>query len=150
MVTKNNLKANNLNEFVTNIKVRVTDINYGGHLANDTVLSYFHEARVRYLNKLGVSEIDIGDQVSLTQTEAYVSYKGEGYLGDELVVAVNMSDFSRARFKVNYIISKKSDKKPVAQGFVTLAAFNYQAKRPQRIPQSFKDAVEKYQSNLNE
>jgi acyl-CoA thioester hydrolase len=148
--TNNNLKAINLNKFTTIIKVRITDINYGGHLANDTVLSYFHEARVRYLNELGVSEIDIGDQVSLTQTEAYVSYKGEGLLGDDLVVSVHISDFSRARFKVKYSIFKKTDNKPVAEGFVTLAAFNYQIKRPQRIPQSFKDAVEKYQSNLNE
>ena len=137
-------------EFKTTIKVRVTDINYGGHLANDTVLSYFHEARIRYLNELGVSEIDIGEQVSLTQTEAYVSYKGEGFLGDELVVSVHIGDFSRARFKVNYHIWKKVDNKPVAEGFVTLAAFNYQTKRPQRIPQGFKDAVEKYQTDLNE
>jgi len=29
----------------------VADINYGGHLGNDKVLSFIHEARLRYVRK---------------------------------------------------------------------------------------------------
>ena len=35
--------------FSTNIEVRITDINYGGHLGNDSVLEIIHEARIRML-----------------------------------------------------------------------------------------------------
>jgi len=33
--------------YKTEIPIRITDINYGGHLGNDSLLSIIHEARVR-------------------------------------------------------------------------------------------------------
>ena len=45
--------------FQTEIPVRITDINYRGHLGNDSLLSIFHEARIRLLKHLGYSESDI-------------------------------------------------------------------------------------------
>ena len=36
--------------FSTNIAVRITDINYGGHVGNDSFLSLIHEARQQFLN----------------------------------------------------------------------------------------------------
>ena len=132
--------------FATRLKVRVSDINYGGHLANERVLGYFHEARVRYLEVLGLSEVDIGGQVSLTQTEAFVSYKGEGFLGDDLEIAASIIEFSRARFKIEYEIVRPFDQKLIATGYTVLAGFDYQTKRAQRIPQSFKNAVNEFQS----
>ena len=34
--------------FETKLKIRVSDLNYGGHLGNDSVLSLAHESRVRF------------------------------------------------------------------------------------------------------
>lgn len=135
-----------MNKFSTEITVRVTDINYGGHLANDKVLAYFHEIRVRYLRALGLSEIDIGDGVSLTQLEAFLSYKGEGFLGDVLKAYAFISDFSRARFRMEYELVRIEDEQLIASGYTVLAGFSYQAKRPRRIPESFRDKVRIFQS----
>lgn len=44
--------------FSTLIPVRITDINYGGHVGNDTVLSILHEARVQFLNHFGYQELN--------------------------------------------------------------------------------------------
>ena len=35
----------------TNLQVRVDDINYGGHLGNDSVLTLCHEARIRFFRE---------------------------------------------------------------------------------------------------
>ena len=35
--------------FSTDIAVRISDINYGGHLGHDSIISLIHEARVRFL-----------------------------------------------------------------------------------------------------
>jgi len=35
--------------FGIDIPVRITDINYGGHLGNDAVLGLVHEARIAFL-----------------------------------------------------------------------------------------------------
>ena len=42
--------------FSTTLYLRIYDMNYGGHLGNDSVLSIVHEARVRFLQDLGLSE----------------------------------------------------------------------------------------------
>ena len=36
--------------FKTEIPVRISDINYGGHLGNDSLLSIVQESRVKFLN----------------------------------------------------------------------------------------------------
>jgi len=132
--------------FHTELQVRVGDLNYGGHLGNDKFLLYFHEARVRYFQALGVTEADIGDGVSLTQTEAYVAYKGEAFLGDVLSIGVHIDEFSRTRFRVNFSITRPRDEKLIATGHTVLAAFDYHSHKPQRIPESFKEKVLAYQT----
>ena len=44
--------------FRTEIPVRITDINYGGHAGNDTILSLIHEARMQFLANSGYSELN--------------------------------------------------------------------------------------------
>ena len=39
--------------FHTDIAVQIGDINYGNHLANDAMLRLCHEARLRFLRRLG-------------------------------------------------------------------------------------------------
>ncbi len=131
--------------FQTKLLVRIGDINYGGHLANDKTLLFFHEARIRYFRELGISEGNIGDDISLTQTEAYIKYTGEAFLGDELLIKVYIDDITRARFKVNYEITRTVDEKSIAKGYAVLAGFDYSSKKAKRIPQSFKDQVYNFQ-----
>ena len=39
--------------FSTNIPIRITDINFGGHVGNDTILSIIHEARAKFFTSFG-------------------------------------------------------------------------------------------------
>ena len=71
--------------FSTEIEVRVTDLNYGNHLANQQFLAYAQEARVRFFATYGFTELDFGG-VSLIQADAAITFKGEGHLGDVVQV----------------------------------------------------------------
>ena len=46
--------------FSIEMTVRITDLNYGGHLGNDTMLSLIHESRIAFLARHGFSEMDCG------------------------------------------------------------------------------------------
>ena len=46
-------------QFQTEIQVRISDINYGGHLGNDALLALLQEARVQMLKQYKWSEVDI-------------------------------------------------------------------------------------------
>ncbi len=124
--------------FLAELTVRVSDLNYGGHLANDRVLTYFHEARVRWLNSIGLSEADIGERVSLTQTEVFVQYKGEAFLGERLRCAVRPESCGGVRFRLSYELTRPSDCRMIALGYVDLAGFDYRAHRLKRLPDSFR------------
>ena len=54
--------------YATDIRLRVSDINYGGHMDNNAVLSLVHEARVRFLESHGFTEMDVDGSASLWST----------------------------------------------------------------------------------
>jgi acyl-CoA thioester hydrolase len=134
-----------MNYFFTYLRVLVGDVNYGGHVGNDKILLYFHEARIRYLQALNLSEMDIGDGVSVAQTEAFISYKGEAFLSDELLIRVFIDNLAGARFQVNYVVTRVADSHLIATGYTVLAGFDYKTHHVLRIPKSFKNKVETYQ-----
>ncbi len=111
-------------------------------MANDRHLLYFQEARVRFLTELGLSEGDIGDGIGLTQVEAFISYQAEAFLGDRLNVNLSFGEFSRIRFRIDYVVHRPADDTTIASGYTILAAFDYSRRRAVRIPASFIDKLE--------
>lgn len=122
-------------------QTRIGDINYGGHMGNDKFLLLFHDARLQFLKQFGFSEINIGENTSLIMTEAYVSFKGEVFLGDEIEIEVKIGEMQKIRFKMEYSAKRVSDAKLVATGFTTLAAFDYGSRKICKIPEIFINTI---------
>ncbi len=98
--------------FSTSIAVRITDLNYGAHVGNDTVLSFIHEARFRYLQSLGYTELNL-EGVGLIMSDAALVFKNEIYYGDELLISIRAVEFSRVGFDLIYKIEKKPLDQPL-------------------------------------
>ena len=60
--------------FTIELQVRITDINYRGHMGNDALLSLLHEARVQFLAHYGLGEMDIFG-VGLIMADSVIIYK---------------------------------------------------------------------------
>ena len=73
--------------FSTIIKIRITDLNYGGHVGNDSFLSLIHEARQQFLNHFGYSELQI-ENTSLIMADAAIEFKKELNYKDEVKISV--------------------------------------------------------------
>ncbi len=69
--------------FSTTMFLRIYDMNYGGHMGNDSVLSIAHEARVRFLNYLGVSEKNFYGS-GLLMADSAIVYKKEAFYGEQV------------------------------------------------------------------
>jgi acyl-CoA thioester hydrolase len=102
--------------FTTSLAVRITDLNYGAHAGNDTVLSFVHEARVRYLQSLGYSELNL-EGAGLIMADAALVFKNEIYYGDELLISIRATEFTRVGFDLIY----KMEKKPADQPLILVA-----------------------------
>ncbi len=83
--------------FSTIIPVRITDLNYGGHVGNDTVLSLIHEARVQFLQHYGYAELNMAG-VGLIMSDVGIEFKQELFYGDQIKASVAANDFSESFF----------------------------------------------------
>ena len=119
--------------FATTIPIRITDLNYGGHVGNDTILSLLHEARVRYLKNFGYSELDLAG-VSLIMGDVAIEFKSELFYGDELKAYVTAFDFSRVGFDLAYKLVKSEDDKVVALAKTGMVCFDYNTRKVASIP----------------
>lgn len=118
--------------------VRVVDINYGGHVSNAAVLNFFQDARIAYLKQFGYSELDIGG-CGIIMPEAHVRYLAEMFLGDELRIGVRISELRNSAFVMAYGIERGET--VTAQGTTNLVAYDYQDRKPRRLPEPFREAV---------
>jgi acyl-CoA thioesterase FadM len=120
--------------FSTEIPVRISDLNYGGHVGNDTVLTLIHEARVQFLRFHQYTELDI-EGVSLIMGDAALEFKAESFYGDSIRIFVTAGDFSRVGFDLYYKLVRTSDGAIIATGKTGMVCFNYTTRKVVSVPE---------------
>lgn len=117
------------------IPVRITDLNYGGHVGNDSILSLIHEIRVQFLRSRGYDEMNLAG-AGLIMTDVAIEFKNELFYGDILWASVAATDFSRIGFELYYKLEKKVEEKmqPVAFARTAMVCYDYSAKKIVSVP----------------
>ncbi len=122
--------------FTTQLVVRVSDLNYGGHVGNDRVLSLMQEARIQFYRHLGFeSEISFDGSVGQIISDAAVIYKSESFLGDHLEIQIAVADFNKYGFDLLYLITNVTSGKEVARGKTGIVCFDYEKRKVAPIPE---------------
>jgi len=130
-------------QFIFPYQVRVSDINYGGHVANSAVLNIFQDARIAYLANLGpFSELDLGG-CGIIMPEAHVFYHAEMFLGEQLQVGIRGDGLRRSSLCLHYRIER--DGEMTAEGETPVVCFDYQKRKPRRIPFAFREALTRFE-----
>jgi len=122
--------------FSTELQVQVGHINYGGHLGNDAMLSLVHEARVRFLRRLGYSERDV-EGVGLLMVDAQVVYRSEVFHGDTLVIEVAVGEVGRSGCDFFYRVTSRESGREAARAKTGVVFFDYERRRIARVPTGF-------------
>ena len=120
--------------FKTALRVRVDDVNYGGHLGNDSVLTLCQEARIRFFEEIGQSEANLFGK-SIIMTDAMVIYKSEGRMGDRIEVTLHLDDIGRRGFDMYYLL--RCGEREIARVKTGLAFFDYQQRKLAACPEEF-------------
>lgn len=137
------LKEQSGYEFQQTVSVRVTDLNYGGHLGNDALVSLIHDARAHLLYLLGCDEFDLGDQrTGLIMTDLIVNFKREGFMFDRLQIDSHVGEVSQKSFRIFHRITKAGDLLALVE--TGLVAFDYGQRRVVPLPEAFLRALETY------
>jgi acyl-CoA thioester hydrolase len=121
--------------FTCEIPVRITDLNYGGHVGNDSLLSVLHEARVQLLRDFGFSEQNAGGK-GIIMTDAVLVYKSEVFYGETLTIDVGITDVQRHGLDFTYRVT--SNGKEVARAKTGIVFFDYEQRAIATMPEEFK------------
>ena len=121
--------------FSTTIPVRITDLNYGNHLANDKLLSILHEARVLFLANFGHTELDCAGK-GLIMGDVAIEYKNEAFYGDNLTIQIVAGDFTRVGFDLYYLV--QTETKLIAKAKTGMVTFDYNKRAVVEVPEVLK------------
>lgn len=130
--------------FATDIAVRVSDLNYGGHVGNDTMLTLLQEARTQFYRSLGYdNETNFEGSVGQIIIDAAVQYKAESFLGDVLQIHIATANVTRFGFDLLYLVKNRSTDQEVARGKTGIICFDYSRRKVASIPASL---ISKFQT----
>lgn len=124
----------------TTISVRIGDINYGGHLGNDALLSILHEARVQMLAASGFTELNAGGN-SLIMADVMIAYRGEAFYGDKLRVDIFSTNITSRSFDLLYRVSTERSgiAVEIAHAKTGMVCFDYTLRKTAPMTSVLKD-----------
>jgi len=122
--------------FYVKIPIRITDLNYGGHVGNDAILSIIHEARISFLHQNNYTEQNLAG-TGLIMGDVSIVFRNELFYGDDLGVHVAIADLSRSTFDMIYKLEKEVDGKivDVAYAKTGMVCFDYEKRKVTAIPE---------------
>lgn len=127
--------------FATEIPLYLSHMNYAGHLDNAALLSVVSEARTRFFQSLGYSELDV-EGLGIVIADAALQYKSEAFHGEVMVVFMTTSDFSSKGCDLLWCMRDKVSQREVARGKTGIVFFDYAARKVAAVPDHFRARAE--------
>lgn len=121
--------------FSIQIPVRISDLNYGNHLANHVFLEYMQEARMQYFGQWKWSEKNLAG-VGVIMGDVAVVYKAECFYGDVLTISVVAADFGVRSFDLCYRMHNQ-DMVLVCEAKTGMVCFDYNQRKTVAVPAEF-------------
>jgi acyl-CoA thioester hydrolase len=134
------LTAQPVYKFCYPITVQPRDINYGGHLGVDSLVSIIGTARAYIFKSAGLSEGNLGDdRTGIIMTDFLVNLKAEGFMFDNLEVYTHVGELTKNGFRFFHKITRGPSLVALAEaGFL---AYDYTAKKVTSVPVKFSNAL---------
>jgi acyl-CoA thioester hydrolase len=123
--------------FSTEIPIRITDLNYGKHVGNDSILSLIHEARVQFIRKTGYEdELNI-DGFGIIMTDVGIVFKNEILYGLKVKIEIGIKDFTKYGFDIYYRLTDAAAETELATAKTGIVFYDYEKRKIANIPYTF-------------
>jgi acyl-CoA thioester hydrolase len=128
------------------MEVRYGDLDPQGHVNNAAFLTYFEQARVRYLTELGLfardqSFADIGVIVA----DIHIRYIAPVFWGTLLQVGVRTAAIGNKSLTLDQCVMNDATQQMHATGTVVLVAYDYHAHATILVPDAWRDKITWYE-----
>ncbi len=133
-------------EFTFPVTLYPRDINYGGHLGNDSVATLMGSARVHMLHSMGLGENDLGDgKTGFIMSDLIINFKAEAFIFDELMIDTHVGEMRSSGFRLFHRFRKNTTLVALAE--TGLVGFDHGIKKMSPIPEFFRKRIEEIQKS---
>ena len=122
--------------FTTELTIYIGHINYGHHLDNAALLSLVSEARVRFFQSMGYTELNV-EGAGIIIADAAVQYRSEARHGEVLIFHMAATDFNKYGCDIVWKATEKTGGRDVARGKTGIVFFDYTEKKKAPVPTRF-------------
>jgi acyl-CoA thioester hydrolase len=128
--------------FVLHDRVRFRDVDAMGHINNAVFASYVEQARLEYLQSLGVLDRAVYDDSAQSMILARIEldFRAQGEPEGEIEVGVRPARVGTKSFELEYRIEQ--DGRLVAEASTVLVAYDYSRNESVVVPDSWRDAMQ--------
>ena len=128
--------------FETELSLRAAEMNYAGHLGNDTLLSLLQEVRIRFLAHYELKEMNMFG-LGLVITDSMAVYESEAFRGERLKFEVTVADFNKYGCDFVFRVTEATSGRAVARAKTGMVFFDYEQRKVQPVPAPFRSLFEK-------
>lgn len=130
--------------FCHRLKVRATDLNYAGHLGNESLLGLVHEARSRLMAELDFDTIHISKSgAGLAIADLAVNFKAEAFAHECLEIDSHIGEIGEKSFRLFHRLRR--GEQVIALVETGIVAYDYQARSVTQLPEAFLQGLKKKQ-----
>jgi len=132
--------------FKTTVRVRYADTDAQGHVYFANYLVYFDIGTTDYMKAIGYSyEKLLEEGYDFFTVEALCRYRGEAFFDDELQVGARISKIGNTSFTFSLGLFRNDVL--IADGHIVNVMIDRSSKKPARVPEGFRKAVEEFEQN---
>ena len=132
--------------FYTPVEIRYADLDPQGHVNNAAFLTYFEQARVKYLIHLGLFSNDLSYlDVGIILADARVAFLVPVLWEMQLRVGARIARVGNKSIMMEYELINQTTMTQLATGATVLVAFDYRAKQSIPVPDTWRKKIYKFE-----
>lgn len=127
------------------IEVRYADLDAQRHVNNACYLTYMEQARLKYLQYLGLWDGADFDSTGVILVDQSCTYKAPIAYDQPIHVGVRVTRLGKKSLELAVSIRDRDTDQELAVGRTVLVAYDYTADKTQPIPERWREAIKAYE-----
>ncbi len=131
--------------FFQDITVRYGDLDPQGHVNNARYLTYLEQARIGYIQALGLWDGHSFFSIGFILATAEITYKAPILLGQKVRVGVRVSRLGNKSMTMVYAIQDGETGDELASAETVLVAYDYRVSATIPLPDHWREAIRRFE-----
>lgn len=123
------------------IEVRYGDLDPQGHLNNAKYLTYLEQARIKYLQKLGLWEGGSFLELGIILADVHLTYHAPVHFGQPVSVGVRVVRLGNKSIHMEYRLEDAATGEKLASASTVSVAYDYRTRQTIPVPDGWRKAI---------